>query len=101
VRGRHLSVDGKQVLAKASNKNRVSREAFSEAAEVNRTVCEYLEELAAQNPTPETPATALMLSARLRFPVGLCRLNGLFGDSLRRQGCSVAQHLRFTLSICW
>jgi len=33
----------------------VTREAFSEAAEVNRTVREYLEELAAQNPTPEAP----------------------------------------------
>lgn len=55
VSGKHLSVDGTQVLANASVKSRVTREAFSEAAEVNRTVREYLEELAAQNPTPETP----------------------------------------------
>jgi hypothetical protein len=55
VTGKHLSVDGTQVLANASVKSRVTREAFSEAAEVNRTVREYLEELAAQNPTPETP----------------------------------------------
>ena len=56
VRGKHLSVDGTQVSANASNKSRVTREAFSEAAEVNQTVRQYLEELAAKNPTPETPA---------------------------------------------
>ena len=57
VTGKHLSVDGTQVLANASSKSRVTREAFSEAAEVHRTVREYLEELAAQNPTPEAPDT--------------------------------------------
>jgi transposase len=56
VTGKHLSVDGTQVMANASIQSRVTREAFAEAAQVNRTVREYLEELAAQHPTPETPA---------------------------------------------
>lgn len=57
VTGKHLSVDGTQVLANASVKSRVTREAFSAAAQVNRTVREYLEEVAAQNPISETPET--------------------------------------------
>ena len=56
VTGKHLSVDGTQVMANAGIKSRVTREAFAEAAQVNRTVREYLEELSAQNPTTETPA---------------------------------------------
>jgi transposase len=56
VTGKHLSVDGTQVMANASVKSRVTREAFVEAAQVNRTACEYLEELSVQNPTTETPA---------------------------------------------
>jgi hypothetical protein len=56
VTGKHLSVDGTQVLANAGVKSRVTREAFAEAAQVNRTAREYLEELAVQNPTTETPA---------------------------------------------
>jgi transposase len=56
VTGKHLSVDGTQVLANAGVKSRVTREAFAEAAQVNRTVREYLEELAVQNPTTETLA---------------------------------------------
>lgn len=53
VTGKHLSVDGTQVPANAGIKSRVTREAFTEAAQVNRTVREYLEELVAQNPIPE------------------------------------------------
>jgi transposase len=52
VTGKHLSVDGTQVMANASIKSRVTREAFAEAAQVNRTVREYLEELAAPIRTP-------------------------------------------------
>lgn len=54
VTGKHLSVDGTQVMANASVKSGVTREAFSEAAHVKRTVRQYLEEIAAQNPIPET-----------------------------------------------
>jgi len=54
VTGKHLSVDGTQVPANAGVKSRVTREAFTEAAQVNRTAREYLEEIAAQNPIPET-----------------------------------------------
>ena len=54
VTGTNLSVDGTQVLANASLKSRVAREAFAEAAQINQTVREYLEEIAAQN--PPTPA---------------------------------------------
>ncbi len=55
VTGKHLSVDGTQVMANAGVKSRVTREAFVETAQVNRTVREYLDELAAQNPTPVAP----------------------------------------------
>jgi len=58
VTGNHLSVDGTQVMANAGIKSRVTREAFVEAAQVNRTVREYLEELSAQNPTTETTAAS-------------------------------------------
>ena len=58
VRGKHLSVDGTQVLANAGVKSRVTREAFAEVAQVNRTVREYLEELAVQNPITETTVEA-------------------------------------------
>ena len=50
VTGTNLSVDGTQVLADASLKSRVGRDAFAEAAKINQTVREYLEEISAQNP---------------------------------------------------
>src|SRR5215472_7904880 len=58
VRGKHLSVDGTQVLANAGVKSRVTRETFAEVAQVNRTVREYLEERAVQNPITETTVEA-------------------------------------------
>ena len=53
VRGEQLSVDGTFVEANASKESRNPREQLSEAAQVNRTVREYLAELALQNPVEE------------------------------------------------
>jgi hypothetical protein len=65
VTGKHLSVDGTQVPANAGIKSRVTREAFTEAAQVNRTVREYLEEIAAQNPIPETAGSEATLAENI------------------------------------
>ena len=48
-----LSVDGTFVEANASKESRIPREQLAEAAEVNRTVREYLAELEVQNPVEE------------------------------------------------
>src|SRR6202161_4516951 len=53
VRGEKLSVDGTFVEAKASKESRIPREQLAEAAQVNRTVREYLAELEIQNPVEE------------------------------------------------
>ena len=53
VRGDKLSVDGTFVEANASKESRIPREQLTEAAQVNRTVREYLAELEAQNPVEE------------------------------------------------
>jgi hypothetical protein len=53
VRGDKLSVDGTFVEANASKKSRIPREQLAEAAQVNRTVREYLAELETQNPVEE------------------------------------------------
>src|ERR1700761_2505595 len=53
VRGDKLSVDGTFVEANASKESRIPREKLAEAAQVNRTVREYLAELEAQNPVEE------------------------------------------------
>src|SRR6201986_4166088 len=53
VRGDKLSVDGTFVEANASKESRIPREQLAEAAEVNRTVREWLTELEAQNPAEE------------------------------------------------
>ena len=50
VRGDKLSVDGTFVEANASKESRIPREQLTEAAQVNRTVREYLAELEMQNP---------------------------------------------------
>src|ERR1700680_3700535 len=50
VRGDKLSVDGTFVEANASKESRIPREQLAEAAQVNRTVREYLTELEIQNP---------------------------------------------------
>src|SRR6202047_1312560 len=49
VRGDKLSVDGTFVEANASKESRIPREQLEEAAQVNRTVREYLTELEMQN----------------------------------------------------
>src|SRR6201993_3897137 len=49
VRGAKLSVDGTFVEANASKESRIPRERLMEAAQVNRTVREYLAELEMQN----------------------------------------------------
>src|SRR6201998_3401413 len=53
VRGDKLSVDGTFVEANASKERRIHREQLAEAAQVNRTVREYLAELETQNPVEE------------------------------------------------
>jgi hypothetical protein len=45
VQGEHLSVDGSFILANASTGSRIPREQLAEAAQVKRTVREYLDEL--------------------------------------------------------
>src|SRR5450631_988401 len=53
VQGDNLSVDGSFVEANASKGSRIPREQLAEAAQVNRTVRQYLVELEQQNPTEE------------------------------------------------
>lgn len=53
VRGDKLSVDGTFVEANASKESRIPREQLAEAAQVNRTVREWLTELDARNPVME------------------------------------------------
>jgi len=54
VQGERLSVDGTVIAADASSKSRVSREQLPEAANVSRTLREYLAEVEAANPTPSS-----------------------------------------------
>lgn len=53
VQGEHLSVDGSLIEANASRSSRVPREQLAEAAQVNRTVRKYLEDLEQENSTYE------------------------------------------------
>lgn len=53
VQGDHLSVDGSFIPANASTSSRIAREQLPEAAQVKRTVREYLAELEQENPTEE------------------------------------------------
>ena len=53
VEGEHLSVDGSFIAANASRSSRIPREQLAEAAQVKRTVREYLIELEQQNPIEE------------------------------------------------
>ncbi len=53
VQGKHLSVDGSFVEANAAKESRIPREQLAEAAQVNRSVRRYLEELEEQNPIEE------------------------------------------------
>ncbi|MGA7919927.1 MAG: IS1182 family transposase [Candidatus Acidiferrales bacterium] len=54
VEGRTLAVDGTLVQANASAQSRVPREQLVEAAQVSRTVREYLAELERQNPVGDS-----------------------------------------------
>jgi transposase len=49
VNGEHLSVDGSFIQANATNDSRIPREQLPEAAQVKRTVREYLKELEEEN----------------------------------------------------
>jgi len=51
VQGEHLSVDGSLIEANAGRASRIPREQLAEAAQVKRTVREYLEELEQENST--------------------------------------------------
>jgi transposase len=53
VQGRHLSVDGSFVEANAAKESRIPREQLAEAAQVNRSVRQYLVELEEKNPMEE------------------------------------------------
>src|SRR5277367_5475272 len=53
VSGKNLSVDSSFVEANASKESRIPREQLAEAAQVNRTVRQYLAELEMQNPVEE------------------------------------------------
>jgi transposase len=53
VRGDNLSVDGSFVEANAAKESRIPREQLAEAAQVKRTVRQYLVELEEQNPVEE------------------------------------------------
>ena len=53
VEGEHLSVDGSFIPANASRSSRIPREQLAEAAQVKRTVREYLTELEQENPVEE------------------------------------------------
>jgi transposase len=56
VKGEHMSVDGSFIQANADHHSRIPREQLAEAAEVNRTVREYLAELEQENPVePPVP----------------------------------------------
>jgi len=54
VEGRNLAVDGTLVGANASQQSRVPREKLVEAAQLSRTVQEYLSELERQNPVADS-----------------------------------------------
>jgi transposase len=58
VQGEHLSVDGSFILANASTGSRIPREQLAEAAQVKRTVREYLDELQQENPGRRTGSRA-------------------------------------------
>ncbi len=53
VQGKHLSVDGSFVEANAAKESRIPRGQLLEAAQVNQTVRQYVEELEQQNPVEE------------------------------------------------
>jgi transposase len=56
VKGEHMSVDGSFIQANADHHSRIPREQLAQAAEVNRTVREYLRELEQENPVePPVP----------------------------------------------
>lgn len=54
VEGRNLAVDGTLVGANASQQSRVPRESLVEAAQLSRTVQEYLSELERENPAADS-----------------------------------------------
>jgi len=53
VEGEHLSVDGSFIQADASHSSRIAREQLAEAAQVKRTVREYLADLEQENAIDE------------------------------------------------
>jgi hypothetical protein len=53
VQGKHLPVDGSFVEANAARESRIPCEQLAEAAQVNRTVRQYLVELEQQNSTED------------------------------------------------
>src|SRR5881275_2675787 len=53
VQGTHLSVDGSFIEANAAKESRIPREQLAEAAQVHRTVRQYLREVEKQNPLEE------------------------------------------------
>jgi transposase len=90
VEGKHLSVDGSFVEANAAKDSRIPREQLAEAAQVNRSARQYLQELEQQNPMEEpaheqdqcrppiltpltpTPKRSRRWAAFIRFNSGEC-----------------------------
>jgi Transposase domain (DUF772) len=68
VRGDKLSVDGTFVEANASKESRIPREQLMEAAQINRTVREYLAELEVQNPVDEPTHSRTRCPPPIRTP---------------------------------
>jgi transposase len=67
VKGEHMSVDGSFIQANADHHNRVPREQLAEAAEVHRTVREYLAELENENPSKHPRRNRIV--SRRRTPI--------------------------------
>src|SRR5947199_3438183 len=53
VQGTHLSVDGSLIEANAAKESRIPRQQLAEAAQVHRSVRQYLKEVEQQNPAEE------------------------------------------------
>jgi transposase len=88
VRGDQLSVDGRFVEANASKESRIPREELAEAAQVNRTVREWLAELEAQNPVKEAVQYNLRREQRLQHQPAQKRLCNMWVQK-------VAEHPEF------
>ncbi len=99
VHGDKLSVDGTFVEANASKESRIPREQPAEAAQLNRTVREWLAELEAQNPVEEDEALSLASAIHAISETHLGGEDILFADT--RAALEVeSANLRVTADMC-